>query len=310
MADETVLDVQGVKKTFRIGFSRTLVEAVKAVDFRVGRGDMFGFLGPNGAGKTTTMKMIMDLTRPTAGTIRVFGAPPGSLEARRQVGYMPEHPYFHDYLKPMELLDTFGRLHGLDRRERRRRSEVLLEKVGLSHARDRALRRYSKGMLQRFGMASALIADPQLLLLDEPLSGLDPIGRKEIKDILVELKNVGKTVLFSSHILSDIELLCDNITMIHQGRTLYSGGIAEFLSRGQREVEINAEGVLALSQEDCKDIILRLDQMGDKLKIIAGSDHVQTVLQMLISRSIRVESVVPRSETLEELFVKLTAGGR
>jgi ABC-2 type transport system ATP-binding protein len=310
MADETILDVQGVKKTFRIGFSRTLVEAVKAVDFRVGRGDIFGFLGPNGAGKTTTMKMIMDLIRPTAGTIRVFGAPPSSLEARRQVGYMPEHPYFHDYLKPMELLDTFGRLFGLDRRERRRRSEVLLEKVGLSQARDRALRRYSKGMLQRFGMASALIADPQLLLLDEPLSGLDPIGRKEMKDIIVELKAAGKTVLFSSHILSDIELLCDNITMIHQGRMLYSGGIAEFLNRGQREVEINAVGVSAFLQEDCKDIVLRLDHMGDKLKIIAASDHVQTVLQMLISRNVRVESVVPRSETLEELFVKLTAGGR
>jgi len=310
MENETILEVQGVKKTFRIGFSRTLVEAVKEVSFRVGRGDIFGFLGPNGAGKTTTMKMIMDLIRPTAGTIRVFGHSPGSLEARRQVGYMPEHPYFHDYLKPMELLDTFGRLFGLDRRERRRRSEILLDRVGLTHATNRALRRYSKGMLQRFGMASALIADPQLLLLDEPLSGLDPIGRKEMKDIIVDLKKAGKTVLFSSHILSDIELLCDNITMIHQGRLLYSGGIGEFLNRGKREVEINAVGVSDSLRAEFGDLVLRLDPMGDKLKLIAASEDVQTVLSMLIARNIRVESVVPRSETLEDLFVKLTAGGR
>jgi len=304
MSDQTILAVTKLEKTFKVGFQRKVVNAVQGLDFSVDAGEIYGFLGPNGAGKTTTIKMIMDLIRPSAGSVKVFGDSPGALASRKRIGYLPEHPYFYDYLKPTELLEFFGRLHGIKKTARRKQIHELLEQVGLTHAKDRTLRRYSKGMLQRFGLAQALIGDPDLVILDEPLSGLDPIGRKEMKDIVSGLKAKGKTVFFSSHILSDIELLCDKIAMIDEGRLLYAGPTRDFVVRGQLEVEIIAsnvpEGILTALKAKADSI----DSFGSRQKVLCNRDSAQELLKLLIESSAIVESVVPRSETLEEVFVR------
>ncbi len=304
MSDQTILTVAGLKKTFKVGFQRKVVNAVQGLDFSVNAGEIYGFLGPNGAGKTTTIKMVMDLIRPSAGSVKVFGDSPGTLASRRRIGYLPEHPYFYDYLKPTELLEFFGRLHGIKKITRRKRIHELLEQVGLTHAKDRTLRRYSKGMLQRFGLAQALIGDPDLVILDEPLSGLDPIGRKEMKDIVSGLKAEGKTVFFSSHILADIELLCDKIAMIDEGRLLYAGPTRDFVVKGQLEVEIIAsnvpEGIFTALEAHADSI----NSFGSRQKILCNRDSAQQLVKLLVESSAMVESVVPRSETLEEVFVR------
>jgi ABC-2 type transport system ATP-binding protein len=302
---EPVLVIEDVKKTFKIGFARKVVEAVRGISFGVERGEIFGFLGPNGAGKTTTIKMCMDLIRPSGGSIRLFGLPPGSVEARRSVGYLPEQPYFYDYLKPGEILDFFGRLHGLSRPERKRRSGELLSLVGLSHAADRTLRRFSKGMLQRVGLAQALVGDPELVVLDEPLSGLDPIGRKEVKEIISSLKQRGKTIFFSSHILSDIELLCDRIAIIDRGKLRAAGPIRDFLHAEQSEVEIIASAVSDGLRTEVSALARSVQVLGRNVKIICDSQRSTALVEKLVKGAAAVESVVPRSETLEEIFVRM-----
>ena len=196
----SAIHVQGLEKTFRLGLSLKRVDAVRGIDFSVNQGEVFGFLGPNGAGKTTTIKMIMGLVKPSAGQIQVLGGHIEDTATRQRIGYLPEHPYFHDYLTPLETLHFYGRIFGIPRKERVARIDRLLARVGLEHARNRTLRKFSKGMLQRLGIAQALLNEPDMLILDEPLSGLDPIGRKQIRDILVEQRRAGKTIFLSVHI--------------------------------------------------------------------------------------------------------------
>jgi len=301
---EPVLKVEDLKKVFKVGFTRKVIHAVRGISLTVNRGEIFGFLGPNGAGKTTTIKMCMDLIRPSEGTITLFGASPGSLAGRKRVGYLPEQPYFYDYLKPGELLDFFGQLYGVGRSERRTRIDELLELVGLGHARDRTLRRFSKGMLQRAGLAQALIGDPELVVLDEPLSGLDPIGRKELKDIIVGLKQRGKTVFFSSHILSDIELLCDQIAIIDMGRLKYSGSTREFVLKGLNEVEIIASAVSAGTLKRLAPRAGSVEQFHSTVKLVCGRENSSDIVRTLVEGGALVESVVPRSESLEDIFVR------
>lgn len=306
---EPVLIIEDLHKTFRVGFARKTVNAVKGVSLFVNPGEIFGFLGPNGAGKTTTMKICMDLIRPTSGKVLLFGASPGSMAARKKIGYLPEQPYFYDYLKPGELLDFFGRLYGVPRRLRKKRIDELLELVGLSQARDRTLRKFSKGMLQRAGLAQALIGDPDLVVLDEPLSGLDPIGRKELKDIIVSLRQRGKTVFFSSHILSDIELLCDRIAIIDQGHLQYLGATRDFVHKGLNEVEIVAAAVSPESLEKLRPMVRSVEDFGSRQKFLAERENSAGVVKLLVSSGAQVESVIPRSETLEEIFVRLAREG-
>src|SRR5262245_9230149 len=202
------------KRTLR----RMKVPALVDLDLEVREGEIFGFVGPNGAGKTTALKILAGLLKPTSGRALLFERRVSDPDAKRQMGFLPENPYFYDYLKPEEFLDFCGKLFGIPRAERRRRIDALLELGGLGHARGRALRRSSKGMLQRIGIAQALITDPSLVVLDEPMSGLDPIGRKEVRDLIARLRQQGKTIFFSTHILSDVELLCDRVGIVVGGR--------------------------------------------------------------------------------------------
>lgn len=211
-------------KTVRVGFRARRVEILKGVDFSVHRGDVFGLLGPNGAGKTTSVKVVLGLMRPTSGTVAI------DVDGLSHVGYLPENPYFYDYLSGREFLGFCARLFGLDAGVRHERVERLLEDVGLVDAGDVHLRKYSKGMLQRIGIAQALVNDPELVLLDEPMTGLDPVGRVEVKRIIEGLRGRGKTVLFNSHILSDVHELCSRIAIMREGRVAWQGTVPEAMA--------------------------------------------------------------------------------
>jgi ABC-2 type transport system ATP-binding protein len=282
-----VVSADKLHKVFALGFLRKKVQAVHEVSFEVHRNEIFGFLGPNGAGKTTTIKMLMGLIYPTAGEARLFGEKVPSLTARRRLGFLPENPYFYDYLSGEELLDLMGRLFGLDHRERKKRARALLDRVGLGRAGDRALRKYSKGMLQRLGIAQALVNDPELVVLDEPMSGLDPIGRREIRDLIRDLRTEGKTVLFSTHILSDVELVCDRVAIVVGGRLRDSGPLDQLLSPRLLHTELVVE----------KD--------GHKEALHLGPEvPVDDAIRDALAAGKHVVSVTPRRESLEDLFVR------
>jgi ABC-2 type transport system ATP-binding protein len=222
------ISVQGLTKTYASGWPwRAPIVALTNLALSVERGEIYGFLGPNGAGKTTTLKILLGLMSATSGRAYVLGQPAGHVETRAKIGFLPESPYFYDYLTAEEFLGFYGRLAGLERSMIHRRVAELLELVGLADARTRQLRKFSKGMLQRVGLAQALIHDPELIILDEPMSGLDPIGRKQVRDLILGLRERGKTVFFSSHIISDVEVLCDRVGIVVKGKLLASGRIED-----------------------------------------------------------------------------------
>lgn len=232
MSDENrVFEADSLHKTFRTGFLRKKIRAVRSLSFAVTEGQIYGILGPNGAGKTTTIKVAMGLIHATSGSVRLFGKNSREPESRSFVGYLPENPYFHEYLTPMELLSFHGRLAGLSRTEIKSRVNELIELVDLNQARKRPLRKFSKGMLQRIGLAQAMISKPKLLVLDEPMSGLDPIGRRFVTDLILSLNREGTTVLFSSHILSDVERLCHKVVIMNKGVKVAEGEIEDLLRK-------------------------------------------------------------------------------
>ena len=285
-----MLRTENLAKTFIIwekGLVRKQVRAVESVSFSVQPNEIFGFVGPNGAGKTTTIKMLMGLIFPSSGTVELLGAPVPNIDAKRRIGFLPENPYFYDYLTGRELLDFIGQLFGLSSDERRRRIDVLLERVGLARAGSMALRKYSKGMLQRLGIAQALINDPELVILDEPMSGLDPIGRKEIRDLIVQLHRDGKTVFFSTHILSDVELICDRVGIVVGGRLRDVGPLDKLLNPKLLHTEV----------------VLQKDGARREVRL-PPSEDVGAYLQAAIQGGQAVVSVTPRRESLEDLFVR------
>ncbi len=286
-APDAVVRAVGLKKRFRVGFLARRVDAVHDVTFDVRRGEIFGFLGPNGAGKTTTIKMLMGLIHPTGGRAEILGRPVPTRQAKQEVGFLPESPYFYDYLTGRELLDLMGRLFGLDRATRRKRADALLDRVGLGAARDRPLRKYSKGMLQRVGLAQALINDPSLVVLDEPMSGLDPIGRKEIRDLIAELRQEGRTVMFSTHILSDVELLCDRVAIVVGGTLRDCGPLDRLLSPRLLHTEV----------------VYERDGAKEAARLPPDVD-VDAALREALAAGKHVVSVTPRRESLEDLFVR------
>ena len=305
MSDDLVLEVKGLHKTFHIGFFRKRVDAVRGTSFSVKRGEIFGLLGPNGAGKTTTIKSILRLIFPTKGEIRIFGRPSGDREAAMRVGYMPENPYVYQYLKPIEFLDLCGRLVGLDKRTRRARSEEMIEKVGLRHAADRPIGKFSKGMMQRIGLAQALLHDPELLVLDEPMSGLDPIGRKEVRDLLVEQRERGKTLLFTSHILSDVELLCDRVVIMNRGEITSEGQVHDLLESAGRRVEIRLSSASQKLRESLASRGTIVESGASHLTLqVDGQQAVDEVLRISSAAGARLDAMVPQRESLENLFVR------
>jgi ABC-2 type transport system ATP-binding protein len=299
-----VLTVQDVHKTFKLGFFRKRVEAVRGVSFEVQTGETYGVLGPNGAGKTTTIKSILRLIRPDRGSIQVFGNPL-SIESLARIGYMPENPYVYQYLRAPEFLDLCGRLMGLDRRTRERRSAEMIELVGLSHAVDRPIGRFSKGMTQRMGLAQALLHDPELLILDEPMSGLDPIGRKQVRDIILAQRKAGKTLIFTSHVLSDVEMLCDRIAILNRGRVVARGTLDELLRPEVRRVRVHLANASEPLKQRFTERGLTLREHEHSLHVtIEGDQGVNPLLQEALAAGASVLEVEPERETLEDLFVR------
>ncbi|MFQ5946575.1 MAG: ABC transporter ATP-binding protein, partial [Anaerolineae bacterium] len=238
-----VLKTEGLTKEFRSGFWRSRVRVLHDLNLEVRQGETFGYLGPNGAGKTTTMNLIMGLIHPTTGRAWILGRDVSDVAVKAEIGFLPENPYFYTYLTGREFLDFYGQLFGIPYRERRRRIDELLDLVGLSKAGKLQLRKYSKGMLQRIGLAQALINDPQAVFLDEPMSGLDPVGRKEVRDLILDLKARGKTVFFSTHIIPDVEMICDRVGIIVNGRLIRVGPLDELLGSDVESIEITASGL-------------------------------------------------------------------
>lgn len=278
------------------------------VSLTVGRGEIFGFLGPNGAGKTTTMKILLGLMRATSGSAEVLGAPSGDVNVHKQIGYLPESPYFYDYLTAEEFLVFYGRLAGLDKVELQRRVPLLLDRVGLTEAHSRPLRKFSKGMLQRIGLAQALIHDPELVILDEPMSGLDPVGRKDVRDIILSLRDQGKTVFFSTHIISDVEMICDRVGILAKGRVLAMGRIEDLVNRhAAQSVEVVCEGLVGEEVPLIKSTAVRLLQRGDRCwMIIPGQNRLEEVLAAIRQAGGRLISVIPHKGSLEEIFLEQT----
>ncbi len=305
------LQFENLKKTFKIGFRRKVVEAVRGISITIEPGEVFGFLGPNGAGKTTTIKMLMGLIRPTEGTASIFGRHISDPRVRRRVGFMPEQPYFYDYLKPRELLRFMGGLQGLSGTDLDREVNSLIDMVGLGHARERTLRKFSKGMLQRAGIAQAFLGDPDLVILDEPLSGLDPIGRKEMKDVLLRAKARGKTLFFSSHILSDIEMICDRVAIINKGRLVRLGVTRDLLEEGATEVEIAA--VTDRNVEDLQEALggmgRIIEQAGRYIRLMAPHTDGPRLVAKLVELGVEVRAVTPHTATLEDIFIKAASDG-
>jgi ABC-2 type transport system ATP-binding protein len=307
--DPAAIDVRDLRKTYRTPLRRKKVEALRGVTFSVTRGQIFGFVGPNGAGKTTTIRALMGLLRPTGGAATILGHPIPSRAARARLGFLPESPYFYDYLTVGELLDLAGRLFGLPHGVRRKRADELIDRVGLGRARGQALKKYSKGMLQRAGLAQALMNDPELVVLDEPMSGLDPIGRKEVRDLIIELREQGKTVFFSSHILTDIEAIADHVAIIARGQLQAQGTPAELIQRTVLGIDVTVRIAADAELDALVEGASRVRRAADELSLTLPADaDVDAWLSAARDKGAKVVAVTPRHETLEDLFLRQIAG--
>lgn len=303
----SVVRFEHVAKSLPYGFWLRRKPVLRDVSLTVERGEVYGFLGPNGAGKTTSLKCLLGLLTPNAGSVEIFGRAGSDPEARRKIGYLPEHPYFYPHLTGRELVDYFGRLFDLPGDVRRRRTDELIELVGMTAKAGQPIKQYSKGMMQRIGMAQALINDPELVILDEPMSGLDPIGRREVKDIILSLKAGGTTVFFSSHILADAEALCDRVGLLFEGRIVRESAVDELL-----------EGRVQYWDAACDD--LKTGQVpgfdcratqGDRLYFrIAAAEDLDRWIDTVRQAGGRVVQISPHRHTLEDFFIGAIRGDR
>ncbi len=273
---------------------------------QVEEGEIFGFIGPNGAGKSTAIKLLMRLIFPTAGTARILGKPISDIEMHRDVGYLPEQPYFYDYLTAAELLDYFARIHDLTAAQRKERVALMLKKVGLETAGKIQLRKYSKGMLQRVGMAQAILHEPKVVILDEPMSGLDPVGRREVRDIILDLKREGKTVMFSTHILSDAEMLCDRVGVI-------VGGQLRGVGAPEQLVDVTTQGMEILFElvgQCTAPLLAKATRTGDRYRLEVPDAELYGAIEQLRAAGAKILSVARVRATLEEFFMNLVAADR
>src|SRR3972149_4601341 len=304
-----VLKTEGLTKEYRTGFWRTRVRVLHDLNLAVHQGEVFGYLGPNGAGKTTTLKLLMGLIYPTAGRASILGRDVQDVAVKAQVGFLPENPYFYDYLTGREFLHFYGQLFGIPYRDRRQRIEELLQAVGLSKAAELQLRKYSKGMLQRIGLAQALINDPQVIVLDEPTSGLDPVGRKEVRDLILDLKRRGKSIFFSTHIVPDVEMICDRVGIIVAGRLVRVGTLEELLGGEVEGIEITASGFdEAVGSQIAQWSVRPPVQHGDTVFFAVRTEkEASQVMEFLLGRGASVHAVHPKRRTLEDLFLQEVA---
>jgi ABC-2 type transport system ATP-binding protein len=302
-----VLEIDNLYKAFKVGFIPKKREILKGVSLSVEAGEIFGYLGPNGAGKTTTLKCVLGLIFPDRGKVAIFGHPPLSAKARENLGYLPENPYFYDYLTAAEFLDFYARLFGLKKKDKEDKIATLLRLVGMEKARDLQLRKFSRGMLQRVGLAQALINDPALLFLDEPLGGLDPLGRKELRDIIVRLKQEGKTIFLCSHILQDIEMICDRVAILVSGRVISQGALQSLISEKVLFTEVTLSGI---DPADLVDLGEPVSTLGDRILLkVFQEDNIENLMALVHERRGRIHSLVPRTETLEDIFVEMVRQG-
>ena len=299
------IHIQGLTKTFRIGLRRKRTEALRGLDLEIQAGEIFGFLGPNGAGKTTTIKILVGLLKCDQGQAKIFGKSIKNANSRARLAYMPELPDFYDYLKPSEFLLHMGNLAGLDRATSRRRIPEILERVGLSPNEKRPMRKFSKGMLQRVGLAQTMIADPDLYILDEPMGGLDPMGRRAVKDLIHELGSRGKTVFFSSHVLAEAEAVCHRVALMREGRLIRQGELNELLTDKHAPFEILLEGLAALEDQVLAEKCQSVGPAGkDSLLCLNEGQRPEELLGWLRDKGYRLHGINRRQTSLEDVFIR------
>jgi len=297
------VDIRGLSKSYRIGhFRPQRRQALRNLSLQVPRGVVFGCLGPNGSGKSTTLKLLLGLLFPDSGSATILGQPIGARAARQSLGYLPENPYFYDYLTPNEYLDYAGRLFGLPPGARKDRARELLDLVGLAQAADVHMRRFSKGMLQRLGVAQALVNRPELVFLDEPMSGLDPLGRRSVREIILRLKAEGSTVFFSTHILSDAETLCDEVAVLRGGSVVAKGRLDQILSLDVTHMEVLVSGLGPQEMSGLPAGVETFRAMGERLVLHVPEKQLGSVVVAVEQRGGRVLSVQPVRQSLEDYF--------
>jgi ABC-2 type transport system ATP-binding protein len=303
------IETQNLSKEYPHGFLHLKKKtSLEDLTMQVEEREVFGFLGPNGAGKSTTIKLLMGIIFPTAGSARILGKPVSDVAMHRDIGYLPEQPYFYDYLTAAELLDYFARFHSFTATERKERVQKMLKKVGLQTAGKIQLRKYSKGMLQRVGLAQAILHDPKLVILDEPMSGLDPVGRREVRDIILELKNDGKTILFSTHILSDAETLCDRVGVIAGGKLRGIGAPGSIVGVQSVGMEIVFE--VAEGRQLAEAMRAKAAKTGANYRITVSEPELYEALEQLRATGAKVISVTQVKPTLEDFFMELVGKDR
>ena len=297
------IEVLGLEKTYMVGFwHKRPKRALEPLQLTVEEGEIFGFLGPNGAGKTTTLKLLMGLVFPTAGTARILGKEWTDPEVKAQIGFLPEQPYFYDYLTAHELLDYYGQLSGVPAADRKRRIPEVLSLVGLNDVKGVQLRKFSKGMLQRVGIAQAIFHNPKIVIFDEPMSGLDPLGRREVRDLMAQLKQEGRTVFFSTHILSDAETLCDRVAIIHKGQLRGVGEVEDLTSTVQGRVEVLWHGPQV--PVAIKAVATECHVSGDRVRAVINENQQDAAIDALRREGIRLISITPLRTSLEAYFVE------
>jgi ABC-2 type transport system ATP-binding protein len=298
-----LLSIQNLSKTYKTGFFFKHFIALNNLNLDIESGQVLGILGPNGAGKTTFFKLLLNLIKPSSGEIKLFDILKTNHNWRRHVGFLPETPYFYPYLTTIESLQLYGALGEVPHKDLNDKIDLLLDKVGLSHAKDKQVKKFSRGMMQRLGIAQSLINDPQLLILDEPMSGLDPMGRKEIRDIIIDCRKEGKTVIFSSHILSDVEMICDNVAILRQGKLQYTGDLNSITNQDGKTWE-------TIFTDIDKDLLQQLNKGHEVIKlhkkIMLNFTNEQEARQAIIDIELKggkLISFTPKRSSLEELFI-------
>jgi len=299
MAHPPAISLHNIHKKYRTGFWGRKFTALDDLSLTVKQGEILGYLGPNGSGKTTTFKVLLDLIRPDRGTVSFFGAP-ATRQSREGIGFLPENPYYYMYLTAEETLHFQGRLKGMQRAARKRRITELMQLVDLQHAADRQLKKYSRGMLQRIGIAQALINDPDILILDEPMSGLDPMGRKRIRDIILTCRDQGKTVIFSSHILSDVEILCDRAALIQHGKLQGVISVGDMLDNRITHWEITCSHL-----PDCLDLEEKIYQRTEQQILLRTTSEAEAKKMMsdIEKNGGRIIAFGPQRKSLEDFFL-------